>query len=141
VAKLLSACAGAPTLRIVNHTHPEYATLLADFLAATRADAMLMRGTEGEPVADARRLQRLDVYVAGVLRRDLSLPAQEGVLRQAPVLLRSNDAATTACAIQAIVSGAMPAPAPIAAQVDCLLRVLETLRAPIEDSPARAVAQ
>ena len=34
-----------------------------------RADAMLMRGTEGEPVADARRLQRLDVYLGGVAAR------------------------------------------------------------------------
>jgi hypothetical protein len=89
-----------------------------------------MRGTEGEPVADARRLQRLDVYVGGILRGDLSLPAQEGILRQAPVLLRSNDAATTASAIQAIVSGAMPAPAAVTAQVDCLVRALGELDQP-----------
>jgi anthranilate phosphoribosyltransferase len=125
IAKLLTGCSGATTLRVVNHTHPEYATLLAGFLAAMRADALLMRGTEGEPVADARRLQRLDVYVGGVLRGDLSLPAQEGVLRQ----------------IQAIVSGAMPAPAPIAAQVACLLRVLDALGAPVEAPPARVAAQ
>ena len=130
VAKLLAGCRGAPTLRVVNHTHPEYATLLAAFLAAVRADAVLMRGTEGEPVADARRLQRLDVYVGGVQRGDLSLPAQEGILRQAPVLLRSHDPATTACAIQAIVSGAMPAPAAVAAQVDCLVRALGELDRP-----------
>jgi anthranilate phosphoribosyltransferase len=61
VAKLLGGCGGAPTLRVVNYTHPDYGTLLASFLAATRADAVLMRGTEGEPVADARRQQRLDV--------------------------------------------------------------------------------
>jgi anthranilate phosphoribosyltransferase len=130
VAKLLSACTGAPTLRVVNHTHPEYATLLAGLLATTRADALLMRGTEGEPVADARRLQRLDVYVGGRRRDDLALPAQEGILRQAPVLLHSNDAATTASAIQAIVSGAMPAPAAVAAQVDCLVRALGELDRP-----------
>ena len=141
VAKLLAACTGAPTLRVVNHTHPEYATLLSAFLAATRADAVLMRGTEGEPVADARRLQRLEVFVGGVARADLSLPAQEGVLRQAPVLLRSHDASTTARAIQAIVSGAMPAPAPIAAQVACLLRVLAEMSTPTEASPARVAAQ
>ena len=100
-----------------------------------------MRGTEGEPVADARRLQRLDVYVAGALRSDLSLPGQEGILRQAPVLVRSNDAATTASAIQAIVSGAMPAPAPIAAQVACVLRVLDVLGLAVyEESPARIAA-
>jgi anthranilate phosphoribosyltransferase len=140
VAKLLAACRGAPALRVVNHTHPDYGALLADFLAATAADAVLMRGTEGEPVADVRRRQRLDVYVAGRLRPELSLPAQEGVLTEAPVLPRSNDAATTAGTIQAIVSGAMPAPAPIAAQVACLRRVLDVLAAPLQPV-AQAAAQ
>jgi anthranilate phosphoribosyltransferase len=141
VAKLLAACRGAPTLRVVNHTHPEYAALLTGFLAATTADAVLMRGTEGEPVADARRLQRLDVFVAGVARADLSVPAHEGVLTQAPLLPGSNDAATTASAIQAIVSGAMPAPAPIAAQVACLMRVLAVLGTRTEAPSAQAAAQ
>jgi anthranilate phosphoribosyltransferase len=129
VAKLLSACTGAPTLRVVNHTHPDYATLLAGFLAATGADAILMRGTEGEPVADARRQQRLDVYLSGMLRPELSVPAQEGVLTQPAVLPAGSDAATTASTIQAIVSGAMPAPLPLATQTNCLLRSLAVIAA------------
>ena len=141
VAKLLAACGGAPTLRVVNHTHPDYGALLADFLAATGADAVLMRGTEGEPVADVRRRQRLDVYLGGIAQPELSLPAQEGVLSHAPVLPRGNDAATTASTIQAIVSGAMPAPAPIAAQVACLRRVLDLLEAPVQALDTRAAAQ
>ena len=141
VAKLLAACSGAPTLRVVNHTHPDYGVLLSAFLALTGADAVLMRGTEGEPVADARRLQRLDVYLGGAARADLSLPAQEGVLVQAPMLPRSNDATTTASAIQAIVSGAMPAPPPIAAQVACLLRVLGALGTRTEEASVQGVAQ
>lgn len=100
-----------------------------------------MRGTEGEPVADARRLQRLEVYLGGIARSDLSLPAQEGILRHAPVLVHGNDAATTASAIQAIVSGAMPAPAPIAAQVACLLGALSALATPLADAPAHVAAQ
>ena len=141
VAKLLAAGHGAPCLRVVNHTHPDYGALLSGFLIATHADAILMRGTEGEPVADARRLQKLDVYVGGHARADLSLPAQEGVLTQAPLLPQGNDAATTASAIQAIVSGAMPAPAPIAAQVACILRTLDALAAPIDASTTRIAAQ
>ncbi len=141
VAKLLRACRGAPTLRVVNHTHPDYGALIAGFLAETAADAILMRGTEGEPVADARRLQRLDVYIAGIARPDLSLPAQEGVLTRAPALPVSTDAATTASAIQAIVSGAMPAPAPIAAQVACILRVIDALAIPRGETAAQIAAQ
>ena len=130
VAKLLSACIGAPTLRIVNHTHPEYATLLTAFLAAMGVDAMLMRGTEGEPVADARRLQKMDVYLGGVARPELSLPGQAGVVTELPVLPRSSDSPTTARWIQAIVSGAMPAPPAVTAQVDCLVRALGELDRP-----------
>jgi anthranilate phosphoribosyltransferase len=140
VAKLLGGCGSAPTLRVVNYTHPDYGTLLASFLAATGANAVLMRGTEGEPVADARRQQRLDVYLAGALQPELSVAAQEGVLPPASVLPAGSDATTTASRIQAIVSGAMPAPVPIAAQTACLLRTLEALAAASREAPEAAAA-
>lgn len=124
VAKLLSPCRSGATLRVVNYTHPEYGTTLAQFLAHTAAHAVLMRGTEGEPVADPRRAPRLDVFVAGQLRPELSRPAQEGVLTELPVLPRECDAATTALYIQSVVSGEKPAPTPITQQVDCLARAL-----------------
>jgi hypothetical protein len=88
-----------------------------------------MRGTEGEPAADARRLQKLDVFIAGRPRSELSAPAQEGVLAGAPILPPGNDASTTASTIQAIVSGAIPAPVPLATQTACLLRALASLPA------------
>ena len=127
IAKLLTGCSGATTLRVVNHTHPEYATLLAGFLAAMRADALLMRGTEGEPVADPRRLPRLDVFIDGQPRSELSLSAHDGVLRELPVLPRTCDAATTAMYIQSVISGEKPAPAPLTQQVACLLDSLAAL--------------
>ena len=130
IAKLLPGCSGGRTLRVVNYTHPEYGTRLAEFIAETRADALLMRGTEGEPVADARRLQKMDVWLGGVVRPELSLPGQAGVVTELPVLPRSADAATTARWIQAIVSGAMPAPGALMAQVDCLVRALGELDRP-----------
>lgn len=121
VAKLLAPGDG---FRVVNYTHPEYATLLTEFLAHTRADAMLMRGTEGEPVADPRRAPKLDVFVAGQPRAELSRPAHEGVLTGLPLLPRSFDAATTALYIQSVVSGEKPAPAPLTQQVECLRQAL-----------------
>ena len=130
IAKLLAGCSASPTLRVVNFTHPEYGTRLAEFIAETRADALLMRGTEGEPVADARRLQRMDVDLAGQLRADLSLAGHAGVVTELPVLPRSSDAPTTASYIQAIVSGAMPAPGAVTAQVECLVRALGELDRP-----------
>lgn len=129
VAKLLDPCVGEPSLRVVNHTHPEYALSLTHFLQLSRANAMLMRGTEGEPVADPRRLPKLDVLLNGVLRPELSVPAQEGVLTELPVLPRSTDASTTALYVQAVVSGEKPAPGPLQQQVACLQRALAALQA------------
>jgi anthranilate phosphoribosyltransferase len=125
VAKLLAACQGEPVLRIVNFTHPEYGTRLAEFIGATGADAALMRGTEGEPVADARRLQKIDIHLGGVHRPELSLPGQAGVVTELPLLPRTSDAPTTASYVQAVLSGATPAPPNIVAQVDCLMRALD----------------
>lgn len=127
IAKLLPGCRSRPLLRVMNYTHPDYGTRLAEFVAQTGADALLMRGTEGEPVADARRLQKLDVYLAGQARIDLSLPGLAGVVTELPVLPRSSDATTTAGYIQSILSGAMPAPPAITAQVECLSRALAAL--------------
>ncbi len=124
VAKLLSPYRESACLRVVNYTHPEYATMLAEFLAHTAGDAVLLRGTEGEPVADPRRAPRLDVFIAGQPRADLARAAHEGVLTELPVLPRAIDAATTAVYIQAVVSGEKPAPGPVSSQVECLLGAL-----------------
>jgi len=127
MAKLLRPSTAGPMLRVVNHTHPEYSTMLGGFLEHTLADAVLMRGTEGEPVADPRRAPRLDVFINGQPRADLSRPAHEGVLTELPVLPRTCDAATTAVYIQSVVSGEKPAPAPLTGQVDCLMRALAAI--------------
>jgi anthranilate phosphoribosyltransferase len=127
IAKLLRPLIGGAALRVVNHTHPEYAAMLTGFLAHTQADAVLMRGTEGEPVADPRRAPRLDVFINGRPRADLSRPAHEGVLTELPVLPRTNDAATTAVYIQSVVSGEKPAPTPLSSQVDCLMGALAAI--------------
>ena len=137
IAKLLQPCGKGPVLRVVNHTHPEYATMLSGFLAHTHADAILMRGTEGEPVADPRRAPRLDVFVDGQARADLSRAAHEGVLTELPVLPRSFDAATTAVYIQSVVSGEKPAPAPLMQQVDCLMRTLAAMH---QSAPQERIA-
>jgi anthranilate phosphoribosyltransferase len=127
IAKLLAPCRTGASLRVVNYTHPEYAVLLSQFLAHTAANAMLVRGTEGEPVADPRRAPKLDVFVAGTVDGALSRAAHDGVLTELPLLPRSRDAATTALYIQAVVSGEKPAPAPLAQQVECLVRALAVI--------------
>jgi len=125
VAKLVDPTRGGTALRVCNYTHPEYAQSLTQFLQHSHATAMLMRGTEGEPVADPRRLPKLEVFMRGMHRPDLSLSAQEGVLTELPVLPRAIDAATTAHYIQSVISGEKPAPAPLLHQADCIRRALD----------------
>jgi anthranilate phosphoribosyltransferase len=137
VAKLLNPCRSGNVLRVVNYTHPEYARVLAEFLGHIGASAVLLRGTEGEPVADPRRAPKLDVFVAGHPRSELSVPALEGVLTELPVLPRGNDAATTAVYIQAVVSGEKPAPASVLQQVECVSRALAAIElAPVQEKSA-----
>jgi anthranilate phosphoribosyltransferase len=124
VAKLIDPTRGGAALRVCNYTHPEYGQSLSAFLQHTGAHAMLLRGTEGEPVADPRRLPKLDVFMQGMPRPELSLAPQEGVLTELPVLPRAFDAATTALYIQSVVSGEKPAPAPLMQQANCIRRAL-----------------
>jgi anthranilate phosphoribosyltransferase len=127
IAKMLNPCRGARALRVVNHTHPEFGELMAAFAQRDKADMLLLRGTEGEPVADPRRAPRLQVVLAGQPRADLSSAAQEGVLTELPVLPREHDAATTAVYIQSVVGGEKPMPAPLQQQADTVLRALAAM--------------
>ncbi len=134
IAKLLDPCRGRQSVRVVNYTHPEYGLALTTFLARIGADAMLLRGTEGEPAADPRRTPKMDVFVAGATRPELAPAPQVGVLAELPVLPRTTDAATTAHYIQSVVSGATPAPTPLTEQVACLARVFDAMRFDCEQS-------
>jgi len=128
VAKMMNPVHGAPVLRVVNHTHPEFGALMTAWAQRDGVDAMLLRGTEGEPVADPRRQPRIDTWLAGTLRPELSAAAQEGVLAELPLLPRATDAASTAVYVQEVLSGTRPAPAPLARQAALILAVTDTLR-------------
>ena len=135
VAKLLALPAreGAPrALRVVNHTHPEYAASLAEFLAESKADALLLRGTEGEPVADARRTPRMEAFVGGQRVDALSVPAQGGVLARVPQLPAAIDAAATAAFIDATLAGSLPLPAPLQTQVSALAAMAQHIHHRLE---------
>jgi len=121
VAKLLQPVVGAPALRLASHTHPEFGALLSTLAQRSAADLMLLRGTEGEPVADPRRCPRLDTWLGGHWQADLSCPVQDGVLANLPLLPREIDAATVAVYIQTVLAGEKPGPAPLERQVQLLL--------------------
>ena len=122
LVKLMSPCAGQ-ALIIGSYTHPEYADSMAATFALTDANAILLRGTEGEAVADARRTPRMEAFRQG--ERLLLQAAQEGPLTALPDVPKDTDATVTATYIQGVLSGNLPVPAPIALQVEHILREVQ----------------
>lgn len=93
LVKLMNPCAGA-ALIVGSYTHPEYADSMAATFALTGAHAMLLRGTEGEPVADPRRAPRIEAFRDG--ERHSLQAAQEGSLASLPDLPKDTSAEATA---------------------------------------------
>ncbi|VVE64724.1 DNA-binding protein YbiB [Pandoraea captiosa] len=124
VVKLLQPFAG-PALRLVNFTHPEYretlSELFADAASSPAPGVLLARGTEGEPVADARRQSAIEGFSDGAYR--LWQSAEEGATGIPPAL-PSADAAATARWIEAVLAGEIPVPAPVARQVEVIRQAL-----------------
>ena len=113
LVKLMNPVAGK-ALIVSSYTHPEYLTSMAATFELTQAHAMLLRGTEGEAVADARRLPQIDGFITG--QRTLLQEAQSGSLATLPELPKSIDAGSTASYIRTVLDGHSPVPAPIAQQ-------------------------
>ena len=118
----------APALRLTSYTHPEYFEMLGAYFRGepSRGDAFLMRGTEGETVANARRAQQIDWFHQGV---HTQLVEKQDVVEVLPLLPEQNDAATTAAWIQAVLRGEIPVPPPIADQVQHCMTVARALHA------------
>ena len=124
LVKLMNPCL-SKALVVSSYTHPEYAVSMAQTLALMQANALLLRGTEGEVVADARRTPPMDGYVHG--QRIELQQAQAGTLASLPNLPKAIDATSTAAYIESILSGAEPVPAPIKRQVEHILHLTSQL--------------
>jgi len=114
LVKLMNPGAGT-SLIVSSYTHPEYALSMAATFALTGANAMLLRGTEGEAVADPRRTPRIELFLQG--QRQTLQEAKSGSLEALPTLPQDIDPASTAAYIRAVLAGASPVPTPIATQV------------------------
>ncbi len=124
LVKLMNPVAG-PALVVSSYTHPEYAQSMAQTFELMQAHALLLRGTEGEPVADARRLPQMDGFMAGC--RSVLQEAQGGSLLALPGLPQTTDATATAAYIHEVLAGRSEVPAPIAVQVEHILRLIRQI--------------
>jgi anthranilate phosphoribosyltransferase len=112
----------AASLLVTSYTHPEYAVSMRQTLMASHSAALLLRGTEGEAVADPRRAPAMVGLRHGLVCFEQT--SQTGTLSAVPQLPQGTDAAVTARYIQAVLNGAQAAPPSIAAQVDRVLQLL-----------------
>jgi anthranilate phosphoribosyltransferase len=119
LAKLIDPFGGAG-LRVVAVTHPDYVTRMGEFLLATRANALLLRGTEGEPFANPRRQPRIEGFEDGIAT--VLVDAEASASTMTPALPEAIDAVTTAAWIGAALAGEVAIPQPIVNQVACCVQ-------------------
>jgi anthranilate phosphoribosyltransferase len=120
MVKLMNPCAGAAVI-VSSYTHREYAESMAAVFQLMGSTALLLRGTEGEPVADARRLPQMDGFIRG---RQLPLEiGQKGTLTDLPELPRDIDAASTASYIRDVLQEKRPVPLSMSQQVEHIVHL------------------
>ena len=127
VVKLWNPCAGA-SLVVASYTHPEYAVCMAQTLRLMQANALLLRGTEGEPVADPRRVPAMEGFVGGQ-QQTLELN-QPGPLATTADLPETIDAVATSAYIRAVMVGELAMPISIARQVEHIQRLCDQISTP-----------
>jgi anthranilate phosphoribosyltransferase len=122
VAKLMNPCAG-PAVVVSSYTHPEFGIAMGEVFETMRATALLLRGTEGEVAADARRVPAMEGFIAG--RRITLEERQTGTLAAMPEIPHI-DAENTAAYVRDVLAGRQPVPGAIAAQVEHILRLVRS---------------
>ncbi|WP_372825642.1 DNA-binding protein YbiB [Polaromonas sp.] len=124
LVKIMNPCLGK-ALVVSSYTHPEYAISMGQTFELIEANALLLRGTEGEVVADARRTPQMEAFIDG--KRTLLQAAQPGTLASVPDLPKEIDSDSTAAYIRAVLSGTHAVPASITRQVEHILQLTSQL--------------
>jgi len=120
LVKLMNPVDG-PAVIVSSYTHPEYAISMGAVFEQMRSTALLLRGTEGEAVADARRLPQMEGFVRG--ERLLLQEGRKGTLTDLPDLPKDVAPETTAAYIADVLAGRKPVPASMALQVEHILHL------------------
>jgi anthranilate phosphoribosyltransferase len=124
LVKLMNPCEGKSFL-VSSYTHPEYAHSMAATFELMGSNALLLRGTEGESVADPRRTPKMQAFIHG---QSVALQEpQTGTLTELPELPSAIDAESTAAYIQDVLSGKQAIPTPIAQQVAHIVQLAGSL--------------
>ena len=120
LVKLLLPCQGKQML-VTSYTHPEYALSMEAVLRKRQTTALLLRGTEGEAVADPRRLPRMQCLCHGI--SSALLEPQSGPLASLPQLPTDCSVDSTVRYIESVLQGQTPVPPPIAMQIERIVEL------------------
>jgi anthranilate phosphoribosyltransferase len=122
LAQLVDPTDSPRCLIVACNAHPGGAALQRAYFRASGRSALLLRGTEGEAVVDARQGQPIDwVHDGGAERLDA-----RGAVHGGSPLPDPGDASATARWIQSVLAGERPVPLAIAHQVAALLQAAGT---------------
>lgn len=114
VAQLLDPFGGAG-FRVVCAAGPDAARAMRDFLAATRADALLVENAAGDPYPDATH-PRLEAFVAGIGSAILDDTGGD-----ATAVPPAADLAATVAWTRAALEGSVPVPDAVVAEIGACL--------------------
>jgi anthranilate phosphoribosyltransferase len=117
---------GFASLVVGCYTHPEYALSMAATHAEAGGHALLLRGMEGEPVADPRRQPAMRAILHG--RTVQEWTAESGTIPTLPELPPHLDAAATAAFTREVLQGQRPLPDTLATQVQAIVALHRQLQ-------------
>lgn len=120
LVKLMNPCAGSAVI-VSSYTHPEYAVSMAAVFELMKSTALLLRGTEGEVVADARRLPQMDGFVRG--ERVTLSEGTRGTDAALPAWPADVGAEATADYIRSVLDGRKPLAPSLSLQVEHILQL------------------
>ena len=134
LVKLVSPLTG-PSILLSSYTHQAYQTSMSEVLLKRGQAALLIRGTEGEAVANPRRMPAMDaINHTGVVR--VQEPQPNNVdLEDAWSHLTADEVEATVRYTLDVLNGAQTVPPVLARQIACIQSLAETLIAPAHPSP------
>ena len=118
VAKMLQPLK-QPALHLLSVTHPEYLRAMRDYYAVYPAQVLLMRGTEGEPIAHPYRAQAIEWLHEG--RVDTLIAAATDSAPGPPEPPGQITAHDTATWVRQALAGTSTVPAPLRAQLEAIV--------------------
>jgi len=133
LAKLLDPFSGN-ALRVVSVTHPDYLKRMREYLLAAGTPALLMRGSEGEPVAGPRRALSVECLHDGT-----SIALASAEFSTEAELPESIEAGPTARWIQRALCAQVPIPQPLIRQCAWIASAAHQ-QWPVPDMPPMAAA-